>query len=141
MIFMNQIRMKLPRSADSRKGAAVIEFAIIIPVFMLLVLGTIETCNMIFLQQSLEIAAYEAARVTLIPSADTADVNTAATQILVPRRVNNATIAVTPVNFRTAAYGTFIKVEVSAPCANNSVFPLRFYGSRTLKGTVEMMME
>lgn len=141
MNFASLFSIPRARTARSRNGAAVVEFAIIVPVFMLLVLGTIETCNMIFLQQSLKIAAYEAARVTLIPSAVAADVNTAANDILTSRRVSNGTINVDPVNFRSAPYGTFIKVSVSAPCANNSVFPLRFYGSKALTGTVEMMME
>jgi len=129
------------RSSLVRRGAAVIELAIVLPVFALLVLGTIETCNMIFLQQSLKIAAYEATRVTLIPAADTYDVETAAADILTSRRVNGASTVVTPSKFQSAPYGSFIRVDVSAPCSNNSVFPLKFYGSKKLTGTVEMMRE
>lgn len=125
----------------NRTGAAVIEFAIIIPVFMLILLGTIEACSMIFLQQSLEIAAYEAARVTIVPKTDTQDVADAVDTILVPRRVKGFSVAVTPSDFQTAAYGSFIRVEVSASCNSNSVLPPMFYGSRTLTGTVNMMKE
>ena len=129
------------RSYIVHRGAAVIELAVVLPVFGLLVLGTIETCNMIFLQQSLKIAAYEAARVSLIPAADTYDVETTAADILSSRHVNNGSTVVTPANFQSTPYGSFIRIEVSAPCSDNSVFPLKFYGSKILTGTVEMMKE
>lgn len=124
-----------------RSGTAVVELAATLPVFVLLLLGTIETCNMIFLQQSLEIAAYESARVAIVPGSDDFDINLATTELLTARRVKNATVVVTPTNFQNAAYGSFIRVDVSVPCNSNSVFALRFYGSKTLTGTVEMMKE
>jgi len=129
------------RPVRHSRGAAVVEFAAIIPVLMLVLLGTIETCNMIFLQQSLEIAAYEAARVTIVPETDTADVETSATALLNGRRVNGAAITVTPNNFQNVPYGAFIRVDVSAPCNSNGALLPTFYGSKTLTGTVEMMKE
>ena len=132
---MNQRRLA------KRNGAAVVEFAVVLPVFVTLLLGTIETCNMIFLRQSLEIAAYESARAAIVPGSDDFDINLATTEILTARRIKNGTVTVTPANFQNAAYGSFIRVNVSAPCNSNSVFALRFYGSKTLTGTVEMMKE
>ena len=132
---------KRERRICNRKALAVVEFAVILPVFVILLMGTIETCTMIFLQQSLEIAAYESARVAIVPSSDDFDVKLASQEILASRRVLNATVVVTPANFQNAAYGSFIRVDVSAPCSSNSVFALSFYGSKTLKGTVEMMKE
>ncbi len=55
------------RSQASRRAAAMIEFAICMPVFFLLAMGTIETCRMIYLRQSLKLAAYECARIELHP--------------------------------------------------------------------------
>jgi len=104
-------------------------------------MGTVETCKMIFLQQSLEIAAYEAARVTIVPSTNITNVNDAANVLLTARRVNGASITVTPANFQNAQYGSFIRVDVAAPCDSNTPFLLRFYSSKTLTGTVEMMKE
>ena len=132
---MNQRRLA------KRNGAAVVEFAVVLPVFVTLLLGTIETCTMIFLQQSLKIAAYESARAAIVPGSDDFDINLATTEILTARRIKNGTVTVTPANFQNAAYGSFIRVDVSAPCNSNSVFALRFYGSKTLTGTVEMMKE
>jgi len=129
------------RLRKNRHGAAVVEFAVILPVFVMLLMGTIETCNMIFMQQSLEIAAYESARVAIVPDSDNFDVNLATTDILTSRRIQGASVVVTPANFQNAPYGSFVRVDVSAPCSSNSVFTLSFYGSKTLTGTVEMMKE
>ena len=46
-----------------------VELAICLPVLILLLFGTIEACAIIYLNQSLKIAAYEGARVSLIPTA------------------------------------------------------------------------
>jgi hypothetical protein len=48
---------------------------------------------------------------------------------------------VTPSDFLTRPYGTFIKVTVSAPCASNSSFAPWIYAGRVLSSDVEMMKE
>lgn len=129
------------RGCRNRSGAAAVELAIVLPVFMVILFGTIETCQMIFLQQSLEIAAYEAVRVAIVPDTDIDRIKAAANALLTARRVNGAVISITPSDFQKAPYGSFLRVNVSAPCSSNSSAPLRFYGSKTLTGTVEMMKE
>jgi Flp pilus assembly protein TadG len=132
---------KRDRRSRQRDGAAVIEFAAVLPVFLLILLGTIETCNMLFLQQSLKIAAYEGARITIIPGTDNSTIDSAVSSLLSARRVKDAIFVVTPSDFQNAKYGEFIKVSVMAPCSSNSSVFLSFYGSKTLTGTVEMMKE
>ncbi|MEO5707033.1 MAG: TadE/TadG family type IV pilus assembly protein [Alteraurantiacibacter sp.] len=50
------------------RGAAIIEFAIVFPVFLLFLLGGIEGCRLMWSQQSLETAAYETVRCMSISS-------------------------------------------------------------------------
>lgn len=126
---------------QNKRGAAVVEFAIVLPVFVLILFGSIEACSMIFLQQSLEMAAYEGARVAIVPTTTSSDVEGAANQILTPRHIQNSSISVTPSDFQSAPYGTFVRVSVSVPCSNNSVILSSLYSSRTLTGNVEMMKE
>ena len=142
MHFQSACRLtRLRQQSRRHSGTAVVELAAVLPVFVLLLLGTVETCNMIFLQQSLKIAAYEGARITIVPATDQLDVETAVSELLAARHVSGATVTVTPSNFQSAPYGSFIRVDVSAPCNSNTSFVLRFYGSKTLTGTVEMMKE
>lgn len=129
------------RKSSERSGAAALEFAVIAPVLLIILLGTIETCSMIFLQQTLTIAAYEASRVSIIPEATTSDVEDAAIKLLNTRKVKDFSIKITPNNFGSASYGTFIKVEVTAPCNSNSSFSPFFYNGKSLTGSVEMMKE
>ena len=103
---------------QNKQGAAAVEFAIVLPVFVLILLGSIETCTMIFLQQSLEMAAYEGARVAIVPTTTSLNIASAAKQILTPRHIQNSSISVTPSDFQSAPYGTFIRVSVSVPCSS-----------------------
>lgn len=129
------------RRRSIRRGTAATETAVILPLFVFIVLGCIETCTMIFLKQSLEIAAYEACRTSLVRGTTTYGVQTKAQNILTARKVQNATITVDPPDFLSRPYGTFIRVTVSAPCNSNSSFAPWIYAGRTLSSDVEMMKE
>ena len=128
-------------SKDKRRGVAAAEFAVILPVFLLIVFGSIEAVSMIFLKQSVTIAAYEGARVALVPRSDANNVIGVCQQVLQDRDVQGETINITPGNFATAAYGTIIAVTVSAPCDQNSPIIPWFYGGDTITATVQMMKE
>jgi Flp pilus assembly protein TadG len=135
------MRNQAPRSSRARKATATVEFAVIAPVFLLILLGTIETCSMIFLQQSLEIAAFEGSRVAIVQKSTRDGVERAINTILGPRRVRDYVVRITPNDFQSASYGTFIKIEVTAKCESNSMLPPIFYGGSTSTGAVEMMKE
>jgi Flp pilus assembly protein TadG len=126
---------------QSNRGAVAVETAVVMPVLVLVVLGTIEVCSMIFLQQSLEIAAYEGARAALVPKSKAGNVTFTTNQLLTARNVSSAAVSVTPANFDTLPYGTIITVSASAPCNANSVVPPMFFSGMTLTGNVEMMKE
>ncbi len=128
------------RRAD-RSGAAVTELAITIPLIALVVMSTIETCSMLFLKQALRIAAYEGARVSLVPGAELVNVEAGCNEILAARKVKNATITVTPSNFNQQPYGTVVNVRVSADCASNSLFVPWIFTGRSITSELNMMIE
>ena len=124
-----------------RGGVAASEFAVCLPVIVLLVLAMIESCTMIFLKQSVSVAAYEGVRTALVENAVAADVRRTSQQVLTDRRVRGATITINPNNFELLPVGEFIEVTVSAPADLNSVIPGNFFRGRTLTGTAIMMKE
>lgn len=126
---------------DNRRGIAATEFAVCLPVLMLLLLGSIESCSMIFLQQSLAVAAYEAGHTALQPDATTADATATANAVLADRRVSSGTLQVVPGSVEAVAEGTFFEIRVSAPTEANRVIPLSFFGNRTLTATAVFMKE
>jgi Flp pilus assembly protein TadG len=138
--------MKFPRLSNnrrhaSRKGVAAAELAVCLPVIVLIVLATIEACTMVFLKQSLSIAAYEGARVSLAQNATNSSVQNAANQILTQRRVNGGTVTIEPSNIVAVAPGEYMTITCSAPASRNSIIPIRFYRGRTLSGSATMMKE
>ncbi len=140
-VFSRSSRMQARKISLARRGAAVVEMAIVTPLLLIFAFGTLEATTAIHLQQSLEIAAYEGARVALLPDTDVGNVQAACDQLLASRRVKNATVSVTPTNYQGAPYGAEIEVEVTATLAQNSVVPLLVLRSRRLTATVVMMKE
>jgi Flp pilus assembly protein TadG len=108
--------------SNSRRGAALVEFAVCIPVIMLLILGSMEATSAIFVRQSLTTSAYEGVREAVRAGASTADASLRAQAVLDARRIRSSNIRFTPAEVRSAPRGSPIIIEVSAPFAANSPF-------------------
>ncbi|MCA9265155.1 MAG: pilus assembly protein [Planctomycetales bacterium] len=124
-----------------RRGVAAVEFAVCLPVIVLLVLGAIEATNMVFLKQSLSVAAYEGGRTAVVPDATDADVIAKCQEILNERRVNGANIAITPDPVEDLGSGEYIHIEVSAPCTGNTLLSGSIYRGRSMTVFSEFMKE
>jgi Flp pilus assembly protein TadG len=133
--------IQVPKARRRRRGVAATEFAVCLPIIVLLVVGTIEACSMIFLKQTLAIAAYEGARTAIIPGVTKTQVEAACNQILTDRKVKGAVITVKPTDIAALNPGDFVDVTVSAPCSSNSIVPNKFYKGRTVSSTASMMIE
>jgi Flp pilus assembly protein TadG len=59
------MRSRRQSGIPGRRGVAAAEFAVCLPVLVLVVFASIEACSMIFLKESLTVAAYEGSRVAL----------------------------------------------------------------------------
>jgi len=125
----------------NRRGVATTELAVCLPVIVLLVVATVEACSMIYLKQTLSIAAYEGVRTAISNGATVADVRAACDQILDDRQVEGGTVTVKPSNIGSLNPGEFVDVTVTAPCDGNTVVPNRFYRGRTLTATASMAIE
>lgn len=126
---------------STRQGVAAAEFAVCLPVLVLLVLAMIESCTMIFLKQSLTVTAYEGVRTALQERAVAADVQKTCQQIFADRRVQGGVVTINPPNFETLPPGAYIEVTVSALADLNSVIPGSFFNGKTLTATATMMKE
>lgn len=129
------------RRSSARSAIAVVELAVCLPVLMLIVIATIESSAMIFLQQSLSIAAYEGTRVSLTTGATNALVEEQVELILDARDVNDYEVSVTPADITSLAAGQWISVEVDAPYGTNSLMGGWLFSQQELTTTVQMMKE
>ncbi|MFY9255044.1 MAG: TadE family protein [Fuerstiella sp.] len=129
------------RATPSRSGVAAAEFAVCLPILLVIVIGTIEACSMIYLKQSLSVAAYEGVRAALKPGAETADVDAACKQILTARKVSGATVTITPGDFASRPEQTWITVRVVTTGGANSVISGWSYDNLVIDGEATMMKE
>jgi Flp pilus assembly protein TadG len=127
--------------SSKRRGVAAAELAVCLPIVVLMVIATIESCSALFLKQSLTASAYEGVRAAIKKGATAASVQTACNQILADRRIQSSQVTLTPASIATLKAGDFIDVTVSAPCSPNSPVPTTFFRGRTLSAKASMMIE
>jgi len=99
-----------------------VEAAICLPVLLLLIFGSMEVTDAIFLKHSLKSASYEASRVVTATGGKWQDGNALATQILNNYHVTGYTIDISPQVNKNTAQGTVVTVTVRAPIRTNRLF-------------------
>ena len=131
-----------PRDARSaqRRGAETVEFAIALPVLILLVFTGIEFSRVNMIRNSIENAAYEGAREGIVPGASAADCRAAAESLLKIVQVNGAKVTVTPDPLPNSADSVEVTVTVPITTANGYVTP-RFYLGKQLSASVALGRE
>ena len=123
-------------------GVGVVEFALVLPLLMMLVFGTVQFGLLYNRQQALHAAAREGARLAAIPSATLSEINTHALDALngIPLE-GTPTVTVTPNVSRPCEgrLGEAVLVEVSV----NTTIEIPVWGteSKTLKGRGEFRCE
>jgi Flp pilus assembly protein TadG len=132
----------LQRGASlSRRGIATVEFAIIAPLFFLLVLGCIELGRALMVQQILTNSSRAGARNAVTLSGTEASAIAASTDFAEGASVAGIEVAVTP-RPQTASAGEMITVTVTVPYASVTWVPAPwFMGGKTLSATSVMRKE
>ena len=126
-------------SARRRNGIAAVETAVTLPLLLILVFGSIELANAVFLKQSLNMAAYEAAKVVTRPGDNNALAATRCQQVLDVRKITIFTLSVNPTVTPETPRGTQVTVTVTAPSSNLAYGPLRYMAGRSSSAVVRMV--
>lgn len=134
-----------PRMAGNnrRRGAAAVEFAIVAPVLILLLMGMFEFGRTLMVQQILTNGAREGARKSVLPGATEANVLSTIDSYMSSSGLAGHTRQVSP-NPTSAQTGDPIRVTVSIPYNTVSWLPLGLAGhlrNATLSASVEMRKE
>jgi Flp pilus assembly protein TadG len=124
-----------------RRGAAVVEFAVCLPIIMLLVLGSIEATSAVFVRQALTTSAYEGIREAVRTGSTTVNSVQRAQNVLDSRRIRSSSIRFTPADVDNTPRGDLITIEVSAPYGANSPFMGRVIRDRTATVRTVMVKE
>ncbi|MFN7874359.1 MAG: TadE/TadG family type IV pilus assembly protein [Pirellula sp.] len=134
-------KSRYQKRQSQRNAAAIVELAFVLPLLFTLLFATIEACAMLHLQQTLEIAAYESARISLVPTSKTSLVQETADRFFKNRKVQGGTVTITPSNFETSPIGTIITVRAAAPATGNLPLPPMFFSGLSLSASCSMMKE
>jgi hypothetical protein len=127
--------------AGRRRGAAIVEMAICLPVIVLLILASIECCSMLFVDEALHVASYESLRLAIHNDGDAASAIERGEAILEQFGVHGATVRCEPADLSNVASGTPVVVVAEAPCDDNSLMPPWFFGGATLSARCAMVRE
>ncbi len=106
-----------------RRGAAVVEFAVVAPILFLLVFGMIEYGRLVMVQQVLTNATREGARHGVLDGSTTTEVQTTVTNYLTSANIAGATVTVNPDPPDSAGFGDPVTVSVSIPFNQVSWLP------------------
>lgn len=129
------------KTSKKRKGAAIVEFALFLPLFFMITMATIETCRVLYLRQSLTIAAYECARLGVIPGMSLEALEFQCDAIVDGRNIRNVTLKVDPPDLSSLHYGEPLTVTVETKADDNAMLGTWFYRGRTLRETVVILGE
>jgi Flp pilus assembly protein TadG len=130
-----------PRRRGLRLGAAVTEFAIVAPVFFLMVIGFLEFGRALMVQQVLINASRVGARQAITTGATTGEVQAAVEDYTEGVAVPGVSVTVSP-DPATAAVGAAITVTTSVSFGDVSWMPSPwFLGGKTLSANSRMRKE
>lgn len=124
-----------------RKGAASVEFAVCMPVVLLLVLGSIEATSMIFLKQALQAATHEGTRQAVLSTTTNQQVRNQVTNILSARGIEGFQIEFPNGSPEGLGRGAIVTVRVTAPSSRNSPLAGKFIRNRNLVVSTTMLKE
>ena len=134
--------MHIFRRGDGDRGAGVVEFALVLPLLMMLVFGVVQFGLLYNRQQALHASAREGARLAALPSATSAEITQRALDALdgIPMS-GTPTVTITPAVTQPCVgrLGDTVIVEVTVPTTIE--IPVWGTESKILKGRGEFRCE
>jgi Flp pilus assembly protein TadG len=127
-----------------RRGAAAVEFAVVAPVFFLLVFGMIEYGRMVMVQQIIVNSAREGCRQAVLDGSSTSGVKSTVITAMSSGNITIATsnVTVSPDPPSNAAFGDPVTVTVTVPFNQVSWLPSPMYlGGKSMTASTTMRRE
>ncbi len=131
--------MRNNRILNRRRGATLIEFALVFPIVMLFVGALLEFSRVSMLRHSADTAAYEGARVGVVVGAKKQAIVDAANALLTSAQLKKWTVSVFPETIQENT--AFVRVQVDIPVAENSWVSPFLFTEHTVTSTVTLVTE
>jgi len=133
------IRNRRRPSDRYRTGATAVEFAIVAPIFFIMVISSLEFGRMNIIRHTADQAAYEAARHAMVPGATAAEARSRAQRMLRVVGTRGASITITPAVID--ADTEEISVAVDIPLNQNGWITPRFSKDATIHAESSLKTE
>lgn len=125
--------------ANNRTGATAVEFALVAPIFFLLLLSSFEFSRLNVIRHTADNAAYEAARIAMVPGATAAEAATEANRIMDIAGARGTTITINPATLGPNT--SQITVTVDVPLDQNGWIVPRFTRTQTMRAVSTLKAE
>lgn len=109
------------KQRQKSRGAVAVEFAIVAPVLFMILFAALEIGFANMMYHSTEAAAYEGARVAIVPGATAAEATRAAQSVLRSAGISSATIQITPGDLSQDT--DLVSVQISVNYRDNTTLP------------------
>jgi Flp pilus assembly protein TadG len=124
----------LRRTRESRRGSTAVEFALTVPILLLFLFTALAFGRYNMIHQTVNNAAFEAARACIIPNASVTDGQTTGLKILSAAFITGGAVTITPNPITTST--TQVTATVTAPIGSNLwVTPVPGISSKIFSGT------
>lgn len=133
--------MRIKSRGIQRRGAAIVEVALTLPILVLICLATIDTCRVIFMRQSAKLAAFECARVGIIPGVTRTQLEQLCATFMSSRSVSRASVSLSVSDLAMLSKGDLLTVTVTVPANSNALSSSWFYRGRTFSESVSILVE
>lgn len=127
------------RRRRHRRGAAMVEFAVVAPLLFLFFFASFEFCRVSMIRHTVDNAVYEACRTAIVPGGTSADARTRAEAVLGTLGLTRSTVLVSPANIDRQTPEVTVSVEVDLDA--NTFVPPQFTGGRRISRTLTMQRE
>ncbi len=125
-----------------RTGAATVEFALTVPLFVLFTFAMIEIGQAVLAKQLLVNAARDGARSATLEGANETEIKNSVREFLTSASITGATVTISPQPLTQAQGGDPVTVSVSVPFKSISWMPVPFFmGNIELEASVVMRRE
>lgn len=127
------------RTRRQRTGSLTVEFALTLPVLLMILFAAYELGRANMLRNTAEAAAYEGARRGIVPGSDADDVRESVAFVLSTSGIRDADVRISPtvINLSTET----VSVEIDVPMSGNTLIPTVFTRGMTFRGQCELNRE
>jgi len=123
----------------SSAGAAVVEFALVVPLVLLLAFAAIEFARVTMIRHSVDNAVYESARLAIIPGGTATDARNETQRLFAVIGITDFLVEVVPPVLTPETPD--VTVRITVPLDTNSYFPQQFFAGRTIRRELTMRRE